>query len=127
MPLIVPASAENILCDLVVSAATKIKLFKSNTTPSGSTVVGDLTECDFAGYSAANLTWASASQVSSKGSATASDVTFTASSGSQTVYGYYACKTDGTLLWVERFGSSKVIDSSNPITISPKFTLSSEN
>ncbi len=124
--LIVPSSAENVLADLIVAAATKIKLFKNNVTPSASTVVGDLTEADYAGYTYESLTWGSATQVSAKGTAVADDVAFEASSGSQTIYGYWVTKTDNTLLWVERFATAKTIDSSNPITISAKFTLSSE-
>lgn len=33
------------------------RLFKSNTTPTATTVWGDLTECDFSGYAAVAVSW----------------------------------------------------------------------
>lgn len=133
MPLVVPSASEDRLLGWMLNTANSsnqtLKLFKTNVTVSASTVVGDLTEADFSGYSAKTLTRGSwtVTQVSSKASASYSDQTFTASSGSQTLYGYYIVDNSGNLLWAENFTSSKTIDSSNPLVISLKFTLASEN
>lgn len=88
-------------------------LFKSNTTPSAATVLADLTEADFTGYSNITLTGASWSVTTANPAvATYAQQTFTSSAGqsTQNIYGYYV-KSGTTLVAAERFS-----DAPNPIT-----------
>lgn len=107
-----------------------VKLFKNNLTPGAATVLGDLTECDFAGYAAVLVSsWGTVSTVSGRASVTGSTCTFTRSSTgtAQNVYGYYVV-SDGDLLWVERdpSGPFSVASAGDNYAVVPKFTEKSE-
>jgi hypothetical protein len=87
-------------------AGLKIHLFKSDTVPSRTTVLGDLDECDFSGYSSQLAdTWSYDSTTGHIALDTNPSVTFTRVTGgiSNNVFGYYITdSTDTVLLWSER-------------------------
>ncbi len=132
--LVVANTGENKINDLwPVGQTVKLALFKSNTTPVAGTVYTDLTPADFSGYTAtgpATITFGASATVSGKGTLTASSATdFTHNGGatSNTVYGYFVY-IGTTLLWAERFDTSQVMaNNGDKLTITPKFTLNSEN
>jgi hypothetical protein len=105
-----------------------LKLFKSNTTPSETTVVGDLTEADFTGYSAITLTGASWSiSGTTPTQAAYAEQTFTSSADQsvQNVYGYYLVRaTDGDLVAAERFtsGPYAISNLGDNIKVTPQIT-----
>jgi hypothetical protein len=107
----------------------KLKLFKSNTTPAETTVVADLTEADFTGYSAVTLTGSSWSATNADPSvASYAEQSFTSSAGSQSqsVYGYYVVNNGGTiLLWAERFsdGPYVIVNNGDVIKVTPTISL----
>lgn len=107
------------------STAIRIHLFKSNTTPSTASVIGDFTEADFAGYSAQNLvTWAAPSVTSHVARMTAANRTFTRSTTgtAQNIYGYYVTdNSDTVLLWAERDGAAPIVltNAGDSYTITP--------
>lgn len=81
----------------------KMRLFKSNTTITSATVLSDLTEADFTGYAAQNLSgFPAASVVGSSGSSTGDAKTFTVGSSPSTtnsIYGYYITDSGNTKLY----------------------------
>lgn len=87
------------------STALKMHLYKNNVTPATTSVLGDFTECDFAGYAAQNIvTWGAASVTAHVGKITAAANTFTRSSTgtAQNVYGYYITDAASAVLeWAE--------------------------
>jgi hypothetical protein len=89
-------------------------LFINDVAPSDGTVIGDLVEASFSGYSAQAITyWAAVSPNPAGGySSTAPLAQFTNSSGSdQTVYGYYVTAGPaGDLLWLQA-------DPNAPVTV----------
>lgn len=107
------------------ATAIRIHLFKSNTTPTTSSVLGDFTEADFAGYAALNLiTWAAPSVTSHVGRMTAATRTFTRSTtgAAQSIYGYYVTdNSDTVLLWAERDGAAPIVltNAGDSYTITP--------
>ncbi len=99
-----------------------LKLFKSNTTPGNTDVVGTYTEADFTGYSSATLT--GASWVVTGNPITYAKQTFTSSAGSQSqsVYGYYLVRaTGGELVYAERFsdGPYVIVNNGDKIEVTP--------
>lgn len=96
------------------TTALKLHLYKTNVTPTTSSVLGDFTECDFAGYAAQSVvTWGAASLAAHVAAIVAAANTFTRSTtgSGQTVYGYYVTDNGITiLLWAE-------LDPAAPITL----------
>lgn len=87
----------------------KLHLYSNNQTPTTSSVIGDFTECTFAGYAAQNLTtWTAPSVAAHVASMTAAALTFTRSTTGalQNIYGYYVTTSGGTLLWAEIFSDA---------------------
>ncbi len=133
MALITPnAGAQEIAKRALNFSATgdvKLKLYSSNTTLSETTVVGDLTEATFTGYSAVTLTGASWTVTSADpASASYAQQTFTSSAGSQNqnIYGYYVTNSGGTiLLWAETFsdGPYNIVNNGDLIKVTPVWTL----
>lgn len=107
------------------ATAIRIHLFKSNTTPTTSSVLGDFTEADFAGYAAQDLvTWAAPSVAAHVARMTAANRTFTRSTtgAAQNIYGYYVTdNSDTVLLWAERDGAAPIIltNAGDSYTITP--------
>lgn len=96
------------------ASALKMHLYKTNVTPTTASVVGNFTECDFAGYAAQDIiTWGAASVTSHVAKITAAANTFTRSStgAAQNIYGYFITNAAGSLLyWAE-------LDPSAPRTV----------
>jgi hypothetical protein len=107
-----------------------LKLFKNDYTPTATTTLGDLTECDFAGYSSKTLTrssWASSTSVSGKAYSTYPQQTWTGTTGTaNTIYGYYVVgATSGTLLWAERLATPRSMADTVVYDLTPTMTLDS--
>lgn len=81
-------------------------LFKNNYTPLTTTVLANLTECDFPGYAVQNIvTWGAPSVAAHIASMVAAANTFTRSTtgAGQAIYGCFVTLADNvTLLWAER-------------------------
>jgi len=80
----------------------KVHLYKSNTTPTTASVLGDFTECDFAGYAAQDIsTWGAAAVAAHVCSMVAAANTFTRSStgAAQNVYGVFVTNQASTVLY----------------------------
>jgi hypothetical protein len=109
----------------------KLKLFKNSATLSHATVLSDLTEADFSGYSAYSLAGgAVAGALDGSGRAVASYTahTFTKSGATgNTIYGYWVEDSTGALLWCELFDTPipMTVDGAF-IQITPKFTDASQ-
>jgi len=97
------AGALEILLDaLSASPSLKVRLFSNNHAFDHATVLGDLTECAFTGYSAAAPTWTTPALVGVVPTTIPSPtgVTFTYAGGSTTtVYGFYLTDSGGTKLY----------------------------
>ena len=124
--------AQEILTRALNKGATgdvKLNLYKSNTTLSETTAIGDLTLADFTGYSAATLSGASWTVTDADpSSASYAKQTFTSSAGSQNqaVYGYVVTNSAGTIaLWGETFtdGPYTIVNNGDKIEVTPVFTL----
>jgi len=102
-----------------------LKLFKNDVTPDESTVIGDLTEADFTGYSSQTLTGSSWSAASS-GATSYAEQSFTSSADqtAQTVYGWYLERaTGGELVAADRFSSPPTIENNGDvIKVTPTLT-----
>jgi hypothetical protein len=138
MPLVIANVGECELLDKMLKDALStdenytLKLFKSNTTPSASSVAGDFSEADFTGYSAKTLTragWNAATTVSGKAkSVYGTTQSWTCGATGNTIYGYYIVgATSGTLFWAERFSAAKTLNDTDVLNITPNFTFNSEN
>jgi hypothetical protein len=98
----------------ILTAGVKYHLFSNNYTPTLDTLLSNLVEASWSGYTAVSLTWSSYSinGVSShSGFALASPISFGNSSGSsQNAYGYYVTDSGNTLLLaVARFDAPPVV------------------
>lgn len=137
MAVIVPAEGENICLNIIKAPgsysgyAIYCALFQSNTTPSASTVLADLTECNFSGYAAVSVTWGTVAQDGGgKASMTGTQIDFTHDGGGtpNDVYGWYLYFDNAgavSLLAIERFASPPVVmdDNTDIISITPTFKL----
>ena len=126
------AGAAEIMSRAVNKSATgdlKLKLYKSNTTLSKATVIGDLTLADFTGYADASFTGANWSVTTANPSVTSyAKQTFTSTAGSQNqdVYGYVVTNSAGTVaLWGETFsdGPYNIVNNGDKIEVTPTFNL----
>jgi len=107
----------------------KLRLYKNNVNPiTNATVVGDVTEADFTGYSAITLAgtaW-NAANAGSIATAAVKEFTSTAGSQSQTIYGYYLTEDSGatTLYWIEAFagGPYTIVNNGDKIQVTPTIT-----
>jgi hypothetical protein len=110
-----------------------LKLYKSNTTPTATSVAGDFTIADFTGYSNKTLTagsWGVPTTVSGSAVSTYATQTWTLSDNTaQTTYGVIAIgATSGTLVWAEKFAIPRSVTlSGDIITYTPKIGGHSEN
>lgn len=116
---------------LTVDENITLKLYKTNVTPTQSSVAGDFTESDFTSYVSKALTRAgfnAATTVSNKASSTYGTAQTWTAGSSQVVYGSYAVgATSGVLLWAELFSSAVSLVSGDTLTYTPVLTLNSEN
>lgn len=123
---VVVNNGEKVALDYLVGKTTTVRnlilrLFKSNTTPGESSVVGDLTEADFTGYSAITLTgasWSTSAGDPATGSYAEQTFTSSADQSAQSIYGYYLTRaTDGDLIAAERFSNGPYVIANNGDTI----------
>jgi hypothetical protein len=107
----------------------KVHLYKNDVTPTTSSVLGDFTESDFAGYAAQNASSWSAPVVSAHiATITAAALTYTRSSTgtAQNAYGYYITDSGSTLLYAaERFATAPRVLTNNgdSETVTPKVNV----
>ena len=119
------------LLQLQVASDVKIKLYTNDLTPGVGTVLGDFTEQGSGtGYAAITVAAAdfSLTGVSGNiGTVQASPVTFTASGGAWTVYGYYVTNTgNDKLLAAARFdGAPITVPDGGTRVVVPIFSLQS--
>lgn len=108
----------------------RLKLFKSNTTLTTATAIGDLTLADFTGYADITLTgasWGVTDAAPSVSSYALQTFTSTAGSQNQDVYGYVVTDAAGTTaIWGETFsdGPYNIANNGDKIEITPIFNLS---
>ena len=104
-----------------------IHLYSNAASISSSTVLEDLTESVWDGYTATSLLRGSFSVDTSGGTATASYTTVTWTAGGAIspadINGYYICDSDDNLILAEAFPSTYVIDASATISIIPTVSL----
>ena len=139
MPLVVPDSGELRLLDTLLKLALStnenhiLKLYRTDVTPTASSVPASFTEANFTGYAARTLTrsnWNSAVTVSNKAEASygSTPQSWTCGTTGNTIFGYWVeGSTSNRCLWAERFSTSRVLASGDVLNITPKFTLSSES
>ena len=136
MALLVPNVGEERIAKLFTnSVATtgenlKIRLFKSNTTPTSTMTLTDYTEATFTGYASVAAT--SASWTITPGAPTSATqtaaTTFTCSAAtSEAIYGYYLSQENSsTLMWSERFsdGPYTLTNNGDKIILTAAITVS---
>ena len=110
--------------------ATVLRLFKTAVTPTNTSVRTDFTESDFTTYTTRTLARANWNAAATQGDGSAllaynADQSYTPGSD-QSLWGYMFCKTDGTLLWAEKYATVRNLVTSDPFTIQPRFSLVSE-
>lgn len=119
------------LLNRFVAADVKIRLYTSDTTPGPASVLSDFTEMGsgtgYATVTVAHGDFTAAGVSGGIATLAAPDVTFSVSSGTSSIYGYYITDTAGmALLAAGRFsGAPLTLDASNPISVTPKFATSS--
>ena len=81
-------------------ATAKLHLFVHGPTISNATTLGALTEASFSGYAAVTLSgWTSASVTAHVASSSANPITFTLSSGTASIGGWYVTDSASSLLY----------------------------
>lgn len=109
MALVMCKPGDVAILDGIRSAGSlpKLKLFKNDVTPDVDSVLGDLDEADFDGYTTSGISWAPAFvNGDGKGQLTGSAVVFLATGGGtpNDIYGAYVVNNaEDTLLYAERF------------------------
>lgn len=131
-----PNQGETELLDKMIKRSEEdyyLKLFKNNVVPTLATVIGDLTEADFTNYVAKSLTragWNAAIKIApvapcindEAASIYGTEQSWTCGVAGNTVYGYYITgATSGKLLWLERFGTARILTDGDILRITPKF------
>jgi len=133
MALVLPNGGEVIALEAFVGKTQGMNLvlglFKSNTTPAETDVIGTYTAADFTGYSPITLTaasWSSTPDAPSNITYPQQSFTSTAGSQSQPVYGYMLMQSisGGTLAYAERFtdGPYTIVDNGDIIKVTPTIT-----
>lgn len=138
MPLVFANSGELLVVQWMLKATSTpenltLKLFKNDYVPTATSAAGDFVEADFTSYSAKTLsrgTWQSPSTVSGKASIAydTAPQTWTCGTAGNTIYGYYVVgASSGTLIYAERFGSSRTLGNGDSLNVQPLLTLNSES
>ena len=101
-----------------------LKLFKNNATISAATVLADLTEADFTGYSAVTLTGASWTGTGASQSYTQQTFQSSADQAQQDIYGAFMVRaTGGELIAAEKFSAAlPFLNNGDNVKISPQIT-----
>lgn len=138
MALVTPNGGELELLDKMLKDALStdenyvLKLYKNDYTPDDNSVEASFTEADFTNYAARTLSrvsWNASVTVSNKAETSygSGPQSWTCGASGNTVYGYYVTgATSGTVLWAERFSTSRVLADGDVLNITPKFTLNKE-
>lgn len=112
----VPNDAEKKLLDAIVAANKlyKIDLYQNNHTPVAGDLAAQYTVASYSGYAQQTPTWSAAATDSDDHAYTlSSTITFPlASSGSQTVYGWYITDSSGNLIQARLFDASVSVTTS---------------
>lgn len=133
MPLLVPSVGENKLLAFALGKEAPsnqlLKLFVNDVTPGDTDVAETYTEMSTLGYASKTLTLASWTIAQATGVAEGSyaQQIWTFTSGTAVViYGYFVVDSgSGVLLWAERFGTSKTVQTNgDQLLLTPKITLS---
>lgn len=131
MTINVPDAGENLILEMIVNKTAaqnlSLRLYKSNTTPADSDTAGTYTEADFGGYAAITLSGASWNSAASGSIAYSAQQTFTLSSGSNSIYGYYITQAvSGVILLSERDPSApfSMANVGDNVKITPTITAS---
>jgi hypothetical protein len=135
MSLSVPLVGNQRLLQVLIAGwgSLTMHLYQNNVTPSPGTVLGNLTEATFPGYSPQAVSnWAApapdGSGVRYMTQATAVTFTFTGTGATNNIYGYYITDASNNLLWAEYFAGAPIV-MQNPgqqIQVTPVFTDRSE-
>lgn len=130
-----PKSARNagvaFLSGLSAFVADRMKLFQNNLVPTADTILSDLTEATFSGYSAGMFSGGALGgslDAFNRGYATWSPLTWTKSGATgNTIYGYYVTNSGGSLLWIERFDIPIPMTTDGAyLVITPRLTFTSQ-
>jgi hypothetical protein len=131
--VVVTNAGELTLLDWMIRSTgenTVLRLFKSNTTPSATSVRTDFTESDFTDYTTRTLTRANWNAAATQGDGSA-QIAYNADQDytpglDQSLWGYMFCKTDGSLILAEKYATVRNLVTSDPFTIQPRVSLVSE-
>jgi hypothetical protein len=131
MALNVSNPAELRLLTILIAAwgTLDVRLFKNNYTPDDTSTAANFTPADYSGAVTENPTWGTPATDGSGRAYTLSDtLSFpVASSGTQTVYGWYATDAGGNYLFGMRFGSAVTVSTTVKVDdFAIKFTLRQE-
>ncbi len=138
MSIVVPNTAEILMCQWIVNAIPQpsgvnrmLRLFTSDTVPSVTTLISDLSEAAVGGYAPITLLGSGWTPVitSGVGKVNYARQTFAFTVG-LTLYGYYVTTIEATpqLLWAERFIDGPYTlptVGGGQIGVTPTFTMSS--
>lgn len=137
MALIVPDEGEIELLTKLLKNTTDtedylLRLYKNNYVPSGTTTLTDFTEADFTNYAEKTIArsdWSTPTTgVTNKAESQVSIQAWTCGTVGNTIYGYYVIgSVSGKVLWAEKFASTRVLEDSDILNLTPKFNLSSAN
>lgn len=113
MSLIIPNNSKITILNLITNNISsggdlKLKLFINDIIPSNATVIEDITECSYSGYSPINLTGSNWLTDTTDGTTVTSyeQQTFSLLEGGL-VYGYFITSNSGSdLFWIERFSGA---------------------
>ena len=105
-----------------------LRLFKNDYTPGPSTILGSFEECTFGGYMRkwlASSAWSSPVTAQGKASSTYTEnpLRWTATSGGQTVFGYYVEEAPtAVVVWCERLQTPRVVVAGGVLDLTLIFT-----
>lgn len=132
MSLVVPNISEIVhlqyLLGLTSPGDKILRLYQNDPSITESLVIGNLTECNQAGYAAVSLfanSWTISQDMSGITTALYSEMPFNFTTGA-TAYGYYVTSASGgNLLWVERFSGApyQLPSGGGQIAVSARLTL----
>jgi hypothetical protein len=138
MALLVPNVGEERMIRLIVNATTaastgenlKIRLYKSNTTPTSTMTLTDYTESTFTGYAAVTATsgsWTITPGAPTSAQQSAASTFSCSATTSESAYGYYLSQENSSvLMWSERFsdGPYTIANSGDKVILTAQLTLS---
>lgn len=138
MPLVAPNNGLNLFNALLWKDAAVpalpwyLVLYSNNFTPTQASVIADFTEATFTGYSAVELnraTWQAPALVGNKSQIQygTTPITWTATAGFQTIYGYVIFEgVSNKLLIAEKFATAVDLNLYPVIGVLPRVTLTTD-